>query len=656
MPLTHVLAPIRIGSVDIRNRVVSTAHVTRLALQSFDDLIEYHVRRAEGGVGLTILELLAVHRSAPYALNAFNPEHVQGCQRMMQRLKPLGMKVFQQLWHGGHHVMPLDGSPPWSASDQPSPVLGIVPLAMTHSMIDEIVTAFADAARRCEEWGLDGIELHAAHGYLPQQFLSPNTNKRDDHYGGSLENRARFTLEILAAIRDSVSSKMAVCLRIGPDDTFGGAGVGDNLRLLELAQARSLIDMVSISLGNKQAYHKMMGGMHEPVGYELPTSIAIGKHAKVPTLVIGRVRTLEEADTIVRQGDGDLVGMTRAHIADPDIVHKTLKGHPEQVRPCIGCNQGCVGGGKSINPRIGCTVNAGAGWERTYGDHALKPAAVVKRVLVVGGGPAGMEAARVSVLRGHQVTLAQAESVLGGSVLIAAKAPTRSSLRDITMWMEQEIYRLGVKVLLSTYIEAEEATAERFDEVILATGSTPRMDGIQVSNPGEPILGMQQAHVFSSHDVLLDDRLTSGARTALVIDESGHYEAVAVTEALQLRGISVTFVTSYISFAPKMDSALMNEPALQRIARRGNFMFHARTRVISIEKGFSTIGPTYLNAQECQMIPSDIVVFISPNRPNRDLYQVLTSRGMRVQVVGDANSPRNLLNAIREGHLAGANL
>jgi hypothetical protein len=224
------------------------------------------------------------------------------------------------------------------------------------------------------------------------------------------------------------------------------------------------------------------------------------------------------------------------------------------------------------------------------------------------------------------------------------------------MWMEQEIYRLGVKVLLSTYIEAEEATAERFDEVILATGSTPRMDGIQVSNPGEPILGMQQAHVFSSHDVLLDDRLTSGARTALVIDESGHYEAVAVTEALQLRGISVTFVTSYISFAPKMDSALMNEPALQRIARRGNFMFHARTRVISIEKGFSTIGPTYLNAQECQMIPSDIVVFISPNRPNRDLYQVLTSRGMRVQVVGDANSPRNLLNAIREGHLAGANL
>jgi len=656
MPLTHVLAPIRIGPVDVRNRVVSTAHVTRLALHSFDDLIEYHVRRAEGGVGLSILEILAVHPTAPYALNAFNPAHVQGCRQMMRRLKPLGMKVFQQLWHGGHHVMPLDGSPPWSASDQPSPVLGIVPIAMTVSMIDEIVTAFANAAKACEEWGLDGIELHAAHGYLPQQFLSCNTNKRDDDYGGSFENRARFTLEVLAAIRDSVSSSMAVCLRIGPDDTEGGAGVDDNVRLLEIAQARGLIDVVSISLGNKQAYHKMMGGMHEPVGYELPTSTAVGRHAKVPRLVIGRVRTLEEADAIIRAGDSDLVGMTRAHIADPDIVRKTLAGHPDQVRPCIACNQGCVGGGKSANPRIGCTVNAGAGWERTYGDHALKPATVAKRVLVVGGGPAGMEAARVCALRGHRVTLAQAESTLGGCVRIAAKAPTRATLRDISVWLEQEVYRLGVEVRLSTYVEADEAIAEGFDEVILATGSTPRMDGIQISNPGEPIQGMEQTHVISSHDLLSDEQQGRGARTALVIDETGHFEAVAVTEALQVRGIAVTYVTSHASFAPQMDAALMNEPALQRIARRGGFAFHARTRVISVKKGFTHIAPTYLKAQEGQMVPADIVVFISPNRPNRELYRGLTSRGIPARLVGDANSPRNLLTAIREGHLAGASV
>ena len=162
MSLTHVLTPLKIGPIEVRNRVVSTAHVTRLVAHSFEDFVEYHARRAEGGVGLTILEVIGVHPATPMALNAFDPAHAAGYRRMMTRIKPLGMKVFQQLWHGGHHVLPLDGSPPWSASDEPSPVLGIVPVAMTLSMINETVAAFADVAKKCEEWGLDGVELHLA--------------------------------------------------------------------------------------------------------------------------------------------------------------------------------------------------------------------------------------------------------------------------------------------------------------------------------------------------------------------------------------------------------------------------------------------------------------------------------------------------------------
>ena len=659
MALTHVLTPIKVGPIELRNRVVRTAHGTRLALHSFEDLTEFHALRARGGVGLTILEIMGVHPTSPMSLNVFNPKHGEGLSRMMDVIRPLGMKVFQQIWHGGHHTLPVDGSPPWSCSEEPGPVIGVVPVAMTKAMIDEIVGAFAHTARKCEEWGLDGIEVHAAHGYLIQQFLSPNTNKREDDYGGSFDNRARFAIEVLTAIRASVSKNMAISVRIAPDDTAGGAGIEDNARLLALLEARGLIDMIDVSFGSKQAYPKMIGGMHEPIGYELDHTTPITRLAKVPSLVTGRFRTLEEADTIIRAGDADMVALTRAHIADPFIIKKTVEGHPERVRPCIACNQGCLAGTKAANPRLGCTVNAGAGWERTLGDHTHVPVAQKKHVLVIGGGPAGMEAARVAATRGHKVTLVEAEPKLGGRVQLGSRAPTRATMRDIIVWLEQEVYRLGVDVRLSTYLEAGEVTAlmaaEGVDEVIVATGSTPRMDGVQVSNPGEPIAGMDQPQVISSWDLFLDSRRELG-KTALVIDETGHFEAVAVTEELQVRGLSVTFITRHLSMAPQMETALMVEPALQRIRGRGGFEFHGRTRAVSIGKGNAVLAPTYLKAEGSQLstVPADTVVYVSPNRPNRELFDALRVQGVSVRVVGDANSPRYLPTAIKEGNLAGA--
>ena len=655
MSLTHVLTPIKVGPIELRNRVARTAHGTRLALHSFEDLTAFHALRAEGGVGLAILEIMGVHPTSPMSLNVFNSAHGEGLSRMMEKLKPLGMKVFQQIWHGGHHTLPVDGSPPWSPSDEPGPVIGVVPVAMTKMMIDEIVGAFAHTAKKCEEWGLDGIEVHAAHGYLLQQFLSPNTNKREDDYGGSFDNRARFTLEVLAAIRATVSKNMAVSVRIAPDDTAGGAGVEDNARLLAMLEARGLIDMIDVSFGSKQAYPKMIGGMHEPVGYELDHTTPITRLAKVPSLVTGRFRTLEEADTIIRAGDADMVALTRAHIADPWIIKKTIAGHPEQVRPCIACNQGCLAGTKAVNPRLACTVNAGAGWERTQGDHTHTPVSTPKRVLVIGGGPAGMEAARVAATRGHKVTLVEAEPALGGRIQLASRAPTRATMRDIIVWLEQEVYRLGVGVRLSTYMEADEVLAEGADEVIVATGSAPRMDGIQVSNPGEPIIGFDQPHVLSSWDVFLDERRDLG-RAALVIDETGHFEAIAVSETLQARGLSVTFITRHTGLAPQMETALMVEPALQRMKARGVFDFHPRTRAVSIGKGTAVIAPTYLKAEGKQLVtvPADTVVYVSPNRSNRGLYDELRAKGVSVRIVGDANSPRYLPTAIKEGSLAGA--
>jgi 2,4-dienoyl-CoA reductase-like NADH-dependent reductase (Old Yellow Enzyme family)/thioredoxin reductase len=565
------------------------------------------------------------------------------------------MKLFQQLWHAGHNSAPMDGSPPWSSSDLPGVLVGLPAIPMTKAMIDEIVGAYADTARRCKEWGLDGVEIHAAHGYLPAQFLSPAINNREDDYGGPFENRVRFLLEVVRAVRASVSRNFPVGVRVAPDGLAGGVGVDENLRAAKLLADEKLIDYVNISLGNYQTFSKMIGGMHEPVGYEMPTSSKISTAIDLPSIITGRFRTLEEADQIIRAGEASMVSFVRALIADPDLVAKTVAGHAERVRPCIACNQGCLAGVLEPPFRMGCAVNPGVGFEAAIGDDRLVPAVVPKRILVVGGGPAGMEAARVARLRGHHIVLAEATPHLGGALIAAARAPTRRTLLDLSVWLEQEIYRLGVEVRLSTYLEIDDINTSEWDAVIVATGSTPRMDGLQNSNPGERIKGMDQPHVVSSRDLMLDNR--EPGRSAVVIDDAGHYEALAAAEYLANRGVDVTFVTRHISIAPKVETAQMVEPALTRLAG-AKFTCHLRTRALSIEPDCVVIAPTFLPSTTSQTskVRADTVVFVSLNRGNRALFDKLAARQANVRIVGDANAARHLPTAIREGHLAGANI
>lgn len=655
MALTHVTTPITIGKVAIKNRVFRSAHVTGFAINGVpDDFIAYHAARARGGVGLSMLEVLSVHPTSPVYMNAWGPDMSDGYRRLVDACAPHGMKLFQQIWHGGHNALPVDGGPPWSASDIPGPQIGVAAIAMTKTMIDTIVGAFAETAAKCERWGLDGIEVHAAHGYLPAQFFSPNANKREDDYGGSFENRARFIIEAVQACRDATSRDFAIGIRVADDLTEGGVRSDDYLKLCQMLEARGLVDFVNISLGNYQKFHKIFSGMHDPMGYELPTSRVISRPLTVPTMVIGRFRTLEEADQVIRDGDADLVGMTRAHIADPDIVRKTLAGRAEEVRPCIGCNQGCLGGLFGPVQRMGCTVNPGVGFEAAIGDDRLVQAERPRKVMVVGGGPAGMEAARVAALRGHKVVLAEAERDLGGAVKLAAKAPSRYGIADINSWLEQEIFRLGVEVRLSTYVDADDIVAEAPGAVIVATGSVPRMDGIQISNPGEPIDGIDRPNVLSSNDLFAEARRDLG-RHAVVIDDSGHYEAIAAAEYLQSKGLAVTYVSRHHAFAPGVEWAMMTEPALERLSR-GEFRLMLRTRAIAVEDGGVVVGPTYLprGSNQREKIPADTIVFVSVNRSNRGLADALEGSGIEVHVVGDANSPRLMPAAIREGHLAGA--
>lgn len=648
MTLKRVWEPIRIGTVEVPNRIARAANTTTVVPSGIDDqFIAYHRARAEGGVGLSILEAASVHASSNLSYG-IEEKTCAGFERLMKAVRPFGMRVFQQLWHGGHHVQGNGGRLPWAASDAPSPFTGIVGMPMGTAEIEELIAAFASAARMCRDAGLDGVEIHAGHGYLIQQFLSPLTNDREDAYGGSLENRMRFALEVFRAVRSAVGPDFPVGARMSTSTAPGNITAVELGELASRLQRESLISFLDASHGDYFEKERMTATMAEVAGYELIPNEPLLSAVSVPRLVTGRFRTLEEAEQILRTGIADLVSLVRAQIADSDLVRKTREGRVEQVRPCIACNQGCVGG-LLRSGRMACAVNPAAGLESTLAESLIVAAARRKKVLIVGAGPAGLEAARVAAMRGHRVVLVEADARLGGSLRIARRASRLQAIGDIADWLEREVVRLGVEIRTGIYMEAEEVLEEQPDVLIIATGAAPRTDGVQAAVPGLRPCGCALPHVTTAEGLLGERERAASLRSALVLDDVGHYEAVAAAEELVGRGAAVIYVTGLSSFAPGMDGTFRNEAALKYL-HRGSFRLLVGHCLVAIESQRCLVRP--LSGERTETVPADTVVLVTHRAPRRALFDQLRHRIAQVRLIGDAASPRTLQDAIREGHLA----
>ena len=644
----HIFQPIDVGPITIPNRIVRSAHSTALPLKR---LIAYHEARAVGGVGMSTLEATGVHLSSP-AMRSIIPLHddtvVPFYQELTDALRPHGMKMLQQIYHPGSARAPGKGTTQVSASAIPNPLVGGTPIEMTIPMIDEMIEAFAKAAKRCRDGGLDGVDIHASSGYLIEQFLSPANNIRSDKYGGSLTNRMRFLMEIIEAIRDEVDHDICIGIRL-PNEEYipGGLTAEDNAEIARIVEPH--VDYISLHMGSYWRFHKLLSPMDDPLGHEMPANEPIIKQLTKPTIVVGRIMTLDHAESIVESGQADMVSMVRALIADPGLVSKAKQGNSELIRPCIGSNFGCVGQIMSTG-KLGCVVNIAAAQETEV---SFEPEGISKtpeKILIVGGGPAGLEAARTAAIRGHDVHLHEATKQLGGQVAIAASAPHRSDLGAITSWLTSEMERLEINVTMNSLVDPEVIASLNPDRIIVATGSTPRKDGFQLTTPISPLTGFDQKHVYTSWDVFGYGGRANFDSPAIVFDDTGTFEAISVADKLLEQGIKVTMVSRYESLGASLPYPPATVEAAKERLMSQDFDFIGGHYMQAITEDEVLIGVPF--TERIRALRANMVVLVTYNHPNRDLAEYILKENShlegKVHLVGDVSGTNGVQAAIHQ--------
>ena len=637
MRLEKIFEPIRINQLTLANRLMVSAMVTGYANAdgtASERLIAYHEAKALGGWGLIIPEDYRVTETAGASSplpGLYCDEQIASHRELTQRVHAAGSKILCQLYHAGSRASSrVNGVPPAAPSAVPYQAGSEVPRALTIEEIAVLVEAFGDCALRAKRAGFDGVEIHGAHGYLVSAFVSPYANKRSDDYGGPIENRARFALEIVRKIRQKVGDAFTIFYRMSAVEYVDGGMTLEEAKVLAMLLEEAGVD----------AIHCSQGGYDPGAGVVIPPSIvpkaafvanaaAIKSVVHIPVIAVGRINDPLLAEAILRSNQADLVTMARASLADPELPRKAQEGRLEEIRHCIGCVQGCKASDR------GCLVNPLIGHEREYD---LSKTALCKRVYIAGGGVSGCAAAIMAAQKGHQVTLFESSDRLGGQWNEAAVPIGKAEFASFLTWQRQEMKRLGVDIYLRQALSAEQVKADLPEAVIIATGSQPLCP---------PIDGIGQKNVCFAQAVLKGTAAVG--KTVVVI--GGGLVGAETADYLAQQGHDVIIVEMLEAIMRDAEAA----PAyyLQQRLQKNKVVIHLNAKVLAIKEDKVIIAK---GDTESILTGVDSIVIAAGARSYHPLLAELTDYSCQIITVGDAQAVKNGLYNIREGYLAGLNL
>ena len=651
----YLFSPLRIGPVNVRNRIVFSAHLTNYAADGLptEQHAAYYEARAAGGAGLIITEEHSTHPTDwPYEklIHGFHREVIPGYRRITEAVHRHDVPIFAQINHNGGQASSMYSRlPVWAPSPVADPLFREVPKAVNTREIAEIVAGYGLVAGHCAEGGFDGVELQCSHSSIVRGFLSGATNMRTDHYGGSLENRARLLIEIVGAVREAIGPNRALGVRLCGDELIeGGTTIAEAVEVAKLVEATGRVDYINTSIGVATATLFMIeASMHIPPGYALFIPNAIRQQVDLPVVGVGRFKDAIQAERALADGHCDLVGAVRAQIADPDFARKAQSGEHDDTRLCLSCNQECVGR-MGLNRWLGCIENPRTGKESV----ALSPRPERrKRVMVIGAGPAGMQAAIAAASSGHEVVVHERDPVAGGQVRWAASVANRAELGDIIRNQLNELHRLDVKLAYGHAVDAAFVVQQKPDTVIVATGAVPARP---YWAPGD------DDRIVDVLDILQGTASPDAGERVVIVDELGFHQATSVAEVLADRGCAVEILTPGMVVGQDLGITLDMEGFCIRAAAKAITL--TPDSVVMGWRSAPTIGEkgvlSVLHHVSGRMIDvtADWVVLAVPGAPADELYRELVAAGVDASRIGDCIAPRRVHAAVIDGQRIGSSL
>lgn len=646
-----LFSPIRLGALEVRNRIASSGHATRLTdgYTVGDRLVAYHEARARGGAGLVVAEVASVDPRSVYSASQLlcsDDACIEGYAKLVRAMHAHGCAVFGQVFHGGLETPTApDGTRAvaWGPSAVASERYHTAPRAMPHVIVRELVGLFGDGAARMHRAGLDGVEMVASHGYLLAQFLNPHINRRTDEYGGSFENRLRFIREIAETIRGRIGTGRVLGMRISGDEmSEDGLDLETVAAICAALDGQGLFDYFNITSGASRqidAAIYIVPPMATGMAVAAPLAAEIKARVGVPVMAVGRINHAAQAEQVLATGQADMCGMTRAMICDPEMANKAWAGALEDVRLCIACNQACIDH-MHRGFAISCIQHPETGRELVFGTR--ESAARRKTVLVAGGGPGGMKAAAVAAERGHRVVLHEKAARLGGQALLAQLLPGRAEFGGIVSNLAREMEIAGVDVSLASAVDRALVEALAPDAVVIATGATVRRP---------PIEGIAEGHVVDAWQVL-QDHANTGARV-VIADWRCDWVGLGIAEKLARDGCHVRLAsTGYV--AGELIPKYVRDRWVGELHRLGvEFVPFVRLHGVDAE----TVYFQHMASGEAVLLEGvDTLVLAQGHDADTRLERELDGLDMEIHLVGDCLAARSAEEAVLEGLKAGSAL